>query len=149
MLENIWELLQYHLMHVTNATFRETNGCPPVSSVIQGRWLHKWHKQIPNLITIKLLVHPSTTISLEKALMAPVYHLAEGYRCWYTFGQHVVHSAWKKANNCIPWWRIIDKATLLYGAQHWRRILYRPMLFLTFIKQCYSIADSVDVINVM
>ena len=64
---------------VTNASVRETTGCPPVSSI------------------------PPSTKRLQKTSRAPTYHLAEGIDADVQLANIDMHSAWRTANDRVLW----------------------------------------------
>jgi len=99
------ELVKIDITHVTKASVRETAGCPPLYSLIQGIWLcffgHMvWGDSKQNHHTVRRFDHhieTTTTTSLEKALRVPTYHLAN-------IGSPIASIA----NTRMLWWRIID-----------------------------------------
>jgi len=78
------EFVKIDIGHVTKASVRETAGCPPCCSLIQGKWLcffgHvAWAdtKQVHHRVRrFDHHIEVTTTTSLEQTLRVPTYHLA-------------------------------------------------------------------------
>jgi len=83
--------------------------------------LATWHVQIPDKIITELSVrrsdHQETGGDLEGARLPPDWG---GLMPYVQSANIDIHSAWRKANDRVLWWRIIDTTTLR-GICHWRR----------------------------
>jgi len=97
--------------HLTNASVRETIGCPPVSSNTKTRWLrffghvarsdYRQHHQQ----AINASLHPPR--DWRRPPGCPRTTWLRGIDADVQSANIGIHSAWRKANECVLWWRII------------------------------------------
>jgi len=115
-----WSLLKIlwipYTRHVTNASVRETTGCPPVSSIIKTRRLRFFGHVARS--ESRQDHHPAVNASLRppgdwrRPRGRPLVTWLRTINADVQSANTGINSAWRKANDRALWRRIIDTATL-------------------------------------
>ena len=105
-----------YISHVTNASVRDTMGCPPVSFLTKTKRLHffghvaRSDPRQDHHRAISALTRPPDDWRRPRGHQRTTWLRVTDADV--QSGNICIHSAWMKANDRVLWWRIIDTATL-------------------------------------